>query len=606
MRRPASAALAAFVLSLVCAGVGGAESDEIPPPHPLVAGAAFRARPGEPVDLFVEYRGVGPLFDAVDRYYHGFDRDALNVTNFSAVSDPPPHETHTHTQITTALGANATSVFVRLADAAGLALSRLAEVPITPASWMEGEWGPGNTITVQVRTLVELTSAMRDPSVSRIELQRHIGLRGAPLPAIAAGRDVSVVGACENADGPRDVTPTSASASSRRRLTQTMQAGAVEDPYSAYANAFGDLDGRGAQTLIYKDIAEILNLQQFLSETPPFIPEEHPDWPVYPSVETLHYAWDEDAHDHSKTPYDSFVRGASFDARRPIEYFAAGTAYAFGGDARGVGPLGGPGMDVPGNVDAATGSYIVPLSNRCVIDGLDASALFTVGDADATDCGWPAPRARRFEPAQGGAVPASAAVESSSSARQKRRWYDDGSGATPVSEDTRASAFFSTATGSFSPWGNDNVRTPRPRGLQAPEALGEFRERARRCGRLSLENLVLRGGWSETGGAAALVSGGELRMKDCVVEGHRTGVAAGRGGAVANRGGRLDISGCVFRENVAGRGRNGTDAGAPALLAKNPGNNVYHFHSGSLQVDASSRFDGRPWRVDAATEETGA
>lgn len=95
-------------------------------------------------------------------------------------------------------------------------------------------------------------------------------------------------------------------------------------------------------------------------------------------------------------------------------------------------------------------------------------------------------------------------------------------------------------------------------------------------------------------------------MKDCVVEGHRTGVSAGRGGAVANRGGRLDISGCVFRENVAGRGRNGTDAGAPALLAKNPGNNVYHFHSGSLQVDASSRFDGRPWRVDAATEETGA
>ena len=140
----------------------------------------------------------------------------------------------------------------------------------------------------------------------------------------------------------------------------------------------------------------------------------------------------------------------------------------------------------------------------------------------------------------------------------------------------------------------------------SPEALGEFRERARRCGRLSLENLVLRGGWSETGGAAALVAGGELRVKDCVVEGHRTGVAAGRGGAVANRGGRLDISGSVFRENVARRGRNGTDAVAPDRLAENPGDNVYHFHSGSLQVDQRSRFDGRPWRVDAATEETGA
>ena len=81
---------------------------------------------------------------------------------------------------------------------------------------------------------------------------------------------------------------------------------------------------------------------------------------------------------------------------------------------------------------------------------------------------------------------------------------------------------------------------------------------------------------------------------------------AGRGGAVANRGGRLDISRSVFRENVARRGRNGTDAVAPDRLAENPGDNVYHFHSGSLQVDQRSRFDGRPWRVDAATEETGA
>jgi len=571
----------------------------IPPPHPLVVGMAFRTRPGALVDLHVDYRGVGPLFDSVDRYYHGFDRDALNVTNFSAVADPPPHETHSHTQITGA-PANATSVFVRLADADGLALSRLAEVPITPGSRLEGQWGPGNTIAVQVRTLWELVSAMRDPSVGRIELQRHVGLRGAPLPAIAAGRDVTVVGRCDNATGPRDVAAAS-SGSSRRRLTQAVYSSAVKDPYSAYPNAFGDLYGREAQTLIYKHIAEILNLQRFLNETPPFILEEHPDWPVYPAVETLHYAWDEDAYEHSETLYRSFERGTRFDARRPIEYFAAGTTYAFGGDAQAVGPLGGPGMDVPGNVDAATGTYVVPLSNRCVIDGLDTSSLFTVGDADQDDCRWPAPRPARFEPAQGGAVPAAASVASSAS-RRARRWYDDSSGAWV--EETHS--FVETATGSFSPWGNDNARTPKPRGPQNPEALGEFRTRARRCGRLSLENLVLRGGWSETGGAAAVVAGGELRMKDCVVEGHRTGVSAGRGGAVANRGGRLDISGCVFRENVAGRGVDGADAGAPDLLAKNPGNNVYHFHSGSLQVDASSRFDGRPWRVDAATEETGA
>ena len=713
MRRPASAALAALLLSLVCAGVGGAESDaaaaaaasgpeevlrardalekprspsdehgvlgehdprvrawhaslragveqawseaqmcpatwdhlpeskrrilqlvdttysgynypgsegredrpyvlplQIPPPHPLVVGAAFRASPDAPVDLFVEYRGAGPLFDSVDRYYHGFDRDALNVTDFSAVADPPPHETHTHTQITDA-PANATSVFVRLADAGGLALSRLAEVPIAPFSRLN--WGPGNTIAVQVRTLFELTSAMRDPSVGRIELQRHIGLRGAALPAIAAGRDVTIVGACDNADGPRDVEARSVEdASSRRRLTQAARMNADgRDPYSAYPNAFGDLYGPEAQTLVYKDIAEILNLQRFLNETPPFVLEEHPDWPVYPAVETLHYAWDEDAYDRSKeTLYASFERGTRFDARRPIEYFAAGTTFAFGGNASAVGPLGGPGMDVPGNVGAATGAYVVPLADRCVIDGLRESALFTVGDAESPDCRWPAPRARRFQPAQGGAVPAAAAVASSLSVPTRRRWYDDGASGTPRdAEDTRDGSAFakiSTATGSFSPWANDNARTPRPRGPQDPEALGEFRERARRCGRLSLENLVLRGGWSETGGAAALVAGGELRVKDCVVEGHRTGVAAGRGGAVANRGGRLDISRSVFRENVARRGRNGTDAVAPDRLAENPGDNVYHFHSGSLQVDRRSRFDGRPWRVDAATEETGA
>ena len=145
---------------------------------------------------------------------------------------------------------------------------------------------------------------------------------------------------------------------------------AVKDPYSAYPNAFGDLYGREAQTLVYKHIAETLNLQRFLNETPPFVLEEHPDWPVYPAVETLHYAWDEDAYDRSKeTLHGSFERGTRFDARRPIEYFAAGTTFAFGGNASAVGPLGGPGMDVPGNVDEETGAYVVPLSNRCVCVG---------------------------------------------------------------------------------------------------------------------------------------------------------------------------------------------------------------------------------------------
>ena len=68
--------------------------------------------------------------------------------------------------------------------------------------------------------------------------------------------------------------------------------------------------------------------------------------------------------------------------------------------------------------------------------------------------------------------------------------------------------------------------------------------------------ITLRRGWSDTdGGAAAGVYGGDLELRQCVVEGARTGAAAGRGGAVVNKGGSVSVRRTVFRDNTAARGK---------------------------------------------------
>ena len=55
-------------------------------------------------------------------------------------------------------------------------------------------------------------------------------------------------------------------------------------------------------------------------------------------------------------------------------------------------PIGGPAFNLSGGGGGGGGGsgsvYFVPLENRCVIDGLDAARLFTVGDAAAADCRW--------------------------------------------------------------------------------------------------------------------------------------------------------------------------------------------------------------------------
>ena len=108
-----------------------------------------------------------------------------------------------------------------------------------------------------------------------------------------------------------------------------------------------------------------------------------------------------------------------------------------------------------------------------------------------------------------------------------------------------------------------------------------------------LERLVIRRGRSEDeAGAAVAVYGGELELRSCVVEGARTGAAAGRGGAVVNKGGSVSVRRSVFRDNDAGAGKDFVQ----------PGDHLYHY-AGSLYVDGESSFDGARRPVNRASSE---
>ena len=199
-----------------------------------------------------------------------------------------------------------------------------------------------------------------------------------------------------------------------------------------------------------------------------------------------------------------------------------------------------------------------------MIDGLGESALFTVGDAESPDCCWPAEpgdsnRAGRRRPGGGRGRGVSLGADETAVARRRRFdfrsfFLDFGRARTPGTPRTRGTARRSrnsTATGSFSPWANDNAAA-------APAGRKTRRRSASSAARAAVRATVAgepgaAGGWSETGGAAALVAGGELRVKDCVVEGHRTG-SPPAAAAPAQPGRPLDPR-SVFRENAARRGR---------------------------------------------------
>lgn len=565
-----------------------------PPPYPVVRALAWRGVPTlADVDLFVSYAGVGPIFEDVDRYYYSLDPIAINATGFTDPATDPPYSSSAHSAMRN-VPPNASFVYVRLADAAGTALGRAAAVVIETGSHFTDQLGNGFGTAARVRTLYELVAAMRDPKVERITLERHIGLAGAPLPPVAGGRHLTVVGACGHPAGPTGVnntgTETVSAGGGRRRLQQVQFSSSYENKYHG---TFADVSELDAIELLQKAMANMqakadLGLSELLDG-----PSTN-TWPQYPSdVGPGEFPWD---HDAWETSVESVFRvGSRFDSTLPVEYHEAGA------------PLGGAAMNVSENIggwtwvntttlvnvtNATTGlreemnvtdstlrpTFLVPLLNRCVVDGLERSRIFTVGDPDQRDCRWPEPRPRRFKPGYGGATPTVT---------------DLGGG-------------METVVGAWSPWGNDNAATPRPRGPQTEEADPFTRTRGRRCGRLELQGLVLRRGWSEDeGGAAVRVIGGELRVTRCVVEGQRTGAAAGRGGAVANFGGGVEIFDSIFRHNVAARGKNGTD---PTTVGRGPrgfGNHLYNYHSSSLYVDYSSTFDGKTQPATRISDETG-
>ena len=186
-------------------------------PLPRRASAAWRGVPTlADVDLFVSYAGVGPIFEDVDRYYYSLDPIAINATGFTDPATDPPYSSSAHSAMRN-VPPNASFVYVRLADAAGTALGRAAAVVIETGSHFTDQLGNGFGTAARVRTLYELVAAMRDPKVERITLERHIGLAGAPLPPVAGGRHLTVVGACGHPAGPTGVNNTG---------TETVSAGA--------------------------------------------------------------------------------------------------------------------------------------------------------------------------------------------------------------------------------------------------------------------------------------------------------------------------------------------------------------------------------------------
>ena len=574
------------------------------PRHPLPPGRPRRPLPraralawrGVPtladVDLFVSYAGVGPIFEDVDRYYYSLDPIAINATGFTDPATDPPYSSSAHSAMRN-VPPNASFVYVRLADAAGTALGRAAAVVIETGSHFTDQLGNGFGTAARVRTLYELVAAMRDPKVERSRSSVTSGWRAPRFPQSPAVAISPSWGACGHPAGPTGVnntgTETVSAGGGRRRLQQVQFSSSYENKYHG---TFADVSELDAIELLQKAIRMQAKADLGLSEL--LDGPSTNTWPQYPSdVGPGEFPWD---HDAWETSVESVFRvGSRFDSTLPVEYHEAGA------------PLGGAAMNVSENIggwtwvntttlvnvtNATTGlreemnvtdstlrpTFLVPLLNRCVVDGLERSRIFTVGDPDQRDCRWPEPRPRRFKPGYGGATPTVT---------------DLGGG-------------METVVGAWSPWGNDNAATPRPRGPQTEEADPFTRTRGRRCGRLELQGLVLRRGWSEDeGGAAVRVIGGELRVTRCVVEGQRTGAAAGRGGAVANFGGGVEIFDSIFRHNVAARGKNGTD---PTTVGRGPrgfGNHLYNYHSSSLYVDYSSTFDGKTQPATRISDETG-
>lgn len=575
-----------------------------PPPYPVLRGRAWRDK-GSPsvVDLFVEYVGFGPIFESVDRFYYAADADALEGPDAFAEGpnkNKPPRSDRRHVQMFN-VSADAAAVYARLADVNDVPVSDVAVVAIESGNHLLASVGGGDSKDVRVRTLWELVAAMRDEGVQSVTLEGHIGLGGTPLPPIAGGRDLTIIGACSNVAGPVGVTspppppptppspPAQTGAGGRRRgllqddpetalgeewhrrgapganrrdrgqrrdrrsllQLQFTSAGTYDVAYSnAFAGSFRDLTGEQAFAFLAAALAAMQTVAA--SGTAVQLISDQARKPATPYGDG--FPWDDDAWVQGVSTM--FTKGHRFDTPLAPDDFPSGTVYAHGGPAEAI-PVGGPGMNVTGGT--------IPLDDRCVINGLQTDRLFTVGDPHVVDCRWPAAtRPRGVAHGSGAAVPRLVNIPGHPG--------------------------LISATGGYSPWGA--VKAP-------PWTRGPA---GRRCGRLVLERLVLRRAWSETqAGAAVGVYGGELELRSCVVEGARTGLGAGRGGAVVNRGGSVSVRGSVFRDNSAGRGKDGADVGDGPGLAE-PGDNMYHY-AGSLYVDQVSMFNGVHKPVTRANSE---
>ena len=313
------------------------------------------------VDLFVGYLGVGAKFQSVRQYYYSLENSTALRSAYPRDADPANISvgSHRHAQLLDVPPGPDVTVYVRLAASeseGGEAVGEVEAVPVVIGSFLQASWGPGNGKHVEARTLYELVEGMRDETVEKITLRRHVELPPGnfSLPTIRDGRTLTVTGLCDAArwGNASDASSTASDASStasespvgggRRRLAQVTFGSAYEDRYDGTYSNLTPEEARELRLLVARITAKIaLGLYNQTAIPAP--------WPHYPS--DIQPASNPDPFAPASTGVPgAFVRGTAFDAPLPSAAHAPGTAHAHFGPADPFEASSGPGMNVTANV----------------------------------------------------------------------------------------------------------------------------------------------------------------------------------------------------------------------------------------------------------------
>ena len=278
---------------------------------------------------------VGAKFQSVRQYYYSLENSTALRSAYPRDADPANISvgSHRHAQLLDVPAGSDVTVYVRLAASeseGGEAVGEVEAVPVVIGSFLQASWGPGNGKHVEARTLYELVEGMRDETVEKITLRRHVELPPGnfSLPTIRDGRTLTVTGLCDAArwGNASDASSTASDASStasdasstasespvgggRRRLAQVTFGSAYEDRYDGTYSNLTPEEARELRLLVARITAKIaLGLYNQTAIPAP--------WPHYPS--DIQPASNPDPFAPASTGVPgAFVRGTAFDAPLP-------------------------------------------------------------------------------------------------------------------------------------------------------------------------------------------------------------------------------------------------------------------------------------------------